>query len=107
MSDKMALAAIPIAAVCTFLLRALPFVAFAGERKMPLWLERLGGKLPAAIMAVLVIYCLKAARTNPLGTGIRQLIAAAVVAVSYKWRHNTLLSIFLGTAAYMLLLRFL
>lgn len=105
MSDKMALAAILIAAVCTFLLRALPFVAFAGERKMPLWLERLGGRLPAAIMAVLVVYCLKAVRTDLTGTGIRQLLAAAVVAVSYRWRHNTLLSIFLGTAAYMLLLR--
>lgn len=105
MSDKMALAAILIAAVCTFLLRALPFVAFAGERKLPQWLERLGGKLPAAIMAVLVVYCLKSVRTDPLGTGIRQIIAAAVVAVSYKWRHSTLLSIFLGTAAYMLLLK--
>lgn len=105
MSDKMALAAILIAAVCTFLLRALPFVAFAGERKLPQWLERLGGRLPAAIMAVLVVYCLKSVRTDPLGTGIRQIIAAAVVAVSYKWRHSTLLSIFLGTAAYMLLLK--
>lgn len=105
MSDKMALAAILIAAVCTFLLRALPFVAFAGERKLPLWLERLGGKLPAAIMAVLVVYCLKSVRTDPPGTGVRQLFAAVVVAASYKWRHNTLLSIFLGTAAYMLLLK--
>lgn len=46
---------------------------------MRLWLERLGGRL----------------------------LAAAIVAVSYKWRHNTLLSISLGTADYMLLLRFL
>lgn len=47
--------------------------------KMRLWLERLGGRL----------------------------LAAAIVAVSYKWRHNTLLSISPGTADYMLLLRFL
>lgn len=43
MSDKMALAAILIAAVCTFLLRALPFVAFAGERKLPLSLSAING----------------------------------------------------------------
>ena len=43
MSDKMALAAILIAAVCTFLLRALPFVAFAGERKLPLSLSVING----------------------------------------------------------------
>lgn len=49
MSDKMALAAILIAAVCTFLLRALPFVAFAGERKLPLSLSAInGGIIPCS-----------------------------------------------------------
>ena len=40
---------------CTFFLRALPFLAFSGERKMPAWLDRLGHALPSAIMAGLVV----------------------------------------------------
>ncbi|MFR3493230.1 MAG: AzlD domain-containing protein [Blautia sp.] len=34
-----------------------------------------------------------------------ELAAAAVVVATYKWKHNTLLSILLGTACNMLLLR--
>ena len=31
--------------------------------------------------------------------------AVAVVALTYKWKHNTLVSIAVGTAGYMILLR--
>ena len=34
-------------------------------------------------------------------------IAVVVVAVSYKWKHNTLISIAVGTGLYMVLLRVL
>lgn len=36
-----------------------------------------------------------------MGTGVWQLLAVFVVAVSYKWKHNTFLSILLGTISYM------
>lgn len=94
---------IGVSAVITFLLRALPFIAFGG-RKMPQWLERLGQMLPAAIMAVLVVYCLKDIGGDFVGTGIPKLAAAAVVAISYKLKHNMLLSVFGGTAIYMLII---
>ena len=58
-----------------------------------------------AIMAVLVVYCLKDAFANPVKTGIPQGIGVLVVAASYNWKKNTLLSIFLGTAAVMLAMR--
>ena len=95
---------IGVSAVITFLLRALPFIAFGGGRKMPQWLERLGQMLPAAIMAVLVVYCLKDIGGDFVGTGIPKLAAAAVVAISYKLKHNMLLSVFGGTAVYMLII---
>lgn len=60
--------------------------------------------LCAAIMAVLIVYCLKDVRTDFGGKGICQLIAVAVVAFSYKWKHNTFISIIAGTACYMILL---
>lgn len=99
------LLAIFVSAVCTFALRALPFIAFNGEKTMPVWLDKLGQVLPAAIMAVLIVYCLKDAGTSLVCIAIPKFAAVAVVAVSYKWKHNTLLSIAGGTILYMVLLR--
>ena len=107
MSTTYIVLAIAVSAAVTFALRALPFAAFRGENTMPAWLERLGQTLPSAIMAVLVVYCLKGAAADFVGAGVPQLIAVAVVAVSYKLRHNTFLSILLGTGVYMALLRFM
>ena len=101
------LAAILVSAVCTLSMRALPFLIFTKNRPMPAWLYRLGKTLPMAIMAVLVVYCLKDALGDPAHTGLAQALGVAVVAASYKWRHSTLLSILLGTATVMLLLRIL
>ena len=99
--------AIFISALITFLLRALPFLLFSGDRRMPDWLSRLGAVLPSAIMAVLIVYCLKGVKSDIIGTGIPSAIAVLVVALSFKWKHNTFLSILSGTAIYMLLLRVL
>ena len=99
------LLAILVSVACTLSLRALPFLIFTKNRPMPDWLKRLGQRLPMAIMAVLVVYCLKDAFANPVKTGIPQGIGVLVVAASYKWKKNTLLSIFLGTAAGMLAMR--
>ena len=96
-----------ISIAITFFLRALPFLIFHGDRKMPPFLEKLGKTLPPAIMAVLVVYCLKQVVTEFGTYGIPQLAATAVVVVTYKWKHNTFLSIGAGTACNMLLLHLL
>ena len=89
--------AIFISALITFSLRALPFLLFSGDRRMPDWLSRLGAVLPSAIMAVLIVYCLKGVKSDIIGTGIPSAIAVLVVALSFKWKHNTFLSILSGT----------
>lgn len=93
-----------VSAAITFALRALPFVAFRNGRKMPEKLIYLGKKLPSAIMAVLIVYCLKSAVTDWKGYGVPELTSAVVVAVSYKWKHKMLVSIVLGTVCNILLL---
>lgn len=89
----------------TCALRALPFVIFKGEKTLPKQVQTLGRYLPSAIMAVLIIYCLKDIKTDFSTKGIWEMVAVIVVAVSYKWKHNTFLSILLGTLSYMILLR--
>ena len=99
--------AVLVSAACTLFMRALPFLFFQGNKPLPAWLERLGKVLPSAIMAVLVVYCLKDAVLAPREKALPQALGVAVAAASYKWKHSTLLSILLGTATVMLLLRIL
>lgn len=105
MSNAYILSAIAVSALITYFLRSAVFVFFSGSRKMPAWLEELGGVLPSAVMGVLIINCLKTIRTDFTGSGIKGILAAVITAVSYKWKHNTFLSIILGTALYMILIR--
>ena len=64
---------IAIASGITFLIRAFPFLVFK-KRQMPAFLKEIADKLPPAIIAVLVIYCLK----GPLTVLDTETIAAAI-----------------------------
>ena len=94
-----------VCSAVTLFLRALPFVFFGGKGGVPPRIERLGRALPPAIMAALVVYCLRGVLFGSLADGAYQLIAGAVVVLVHLWKRNTLLSIAVGTAAYMLLIR--
>ncbi len=105
-----------IAAFVTLALRAFPFVVFGGARTMPEKVKKVVDRMPPAIMAVLVIYCIKAdilglreAITNLDGSNICSVIATAisllVVVIVHLWRRQTLLSIGAGTVIYMVLIR--
>lgn len=103
-----------IAFAITFSLRALPFILFNGNRKMPEKLEHLGKTLPATIMAVLIVYCIKDAvmsLTDIAHFGWEKFAAVLVVGLVYKSRLSkkylsqnmrTFLAIVIGTAAYMI-----
>lgn len=90
-------------AVGTALLRFLPFVLFSkGTPKAVLYL---GKVLPAATMAMLVVYCLRNVSFVHAPYGIPEAISVLLTAVLYKWRHNTLLAILAGTICYMVCVR--
>ncbi len=93
------------ASALTILLRALPFLLFGGGRPMPPLVRYLGGALPAAIIAILVIYCIRSVVPFSLSGSVPQLLALGAVAALHLWKRSTLLSIFGGTALYMVLIR--
>lgn len=93
-----------VCAVCTQLERALPFLVFKG-RQVPKVIRYLGQILPMAVMATLVIYCLRGITFTAAENFAPQLIAVACTVALHLWRRNTLLSIFGGTACYMLLVQ--
>ena len=87
----------------TQILRFLPFAVFSrGTPKPVLYLGRV---LPAATMAMLVVYCLKNVNFSGLDAWAPEALAVGLVVGLHKWKHNTLLSIVGGTAAYMLLVQ--
>ena len=95
---------IAVIAVVTYLLRSLPFLVFSGG-KTPAFVTYLGKVLPYAIMGMLVVYCLKDTTVLSWPYGIPELLACIVVVLLHLWRRNTLLSIAVGTACYMVLIQ--
>ncbi|MBP3656945.1 MAG: AzlD domain-containing protein [Clostridia bacterium] len=100
-----ALCIVLVCAGVTAVLRALPFLFFGGKNGAPRMVLALGRVLPPAIMAALVVYCLKGVPFGSLEDGAKQLIAAAAVVALHLWKRSTLVSIAGGTALYMMLIR--
>ena len=96
---------VAVAAVVTAALRFIPFFIFGGKKEPPAYINYLGKVLPGAIMAMLVVYCLKSVSFTSVSGFLPELIASAVVVGLHIWRRNTLLSIIGGTVVYMLLVQ--
>lgn len=105
MTDMHALLMVAIMALVTFLLRFIPFLVFPADKKTPAVITYLSNALPCAIMGMLVIYCLKDVSLFTGNHGIPEAICVILVVLLHKWKHNSLLSIFVGTVVYMLLIQ--
>ncbi len=106
MTDLHAAAMIAVIALVTAGLRFLPFLIFGENRKTPPLITYLGQVLPYAIMAMLVVYCLKDVSLLCAPFGIPELLGCGIVALLHIWKRSTLLSIGAGTVCYMLLVQF-
>ena len=106
-----AVAAIAVMALVTLVTRALPFLLFDRGENPPKVILYLGKVLPPAIIAMLIVYCLRNLAFSPsfelaaLGGWLPQLLAVAAVVLLHLWKRNNLLSIFGGTVLYMVLVQ--
>lgn len=94
---------IAVMAIVTMLLRFLPFIIFT--KNTPEYISYLGRVLPAALIGMLVIYCLKDVSIVTAPHGLPELIAALAIVALQVWKRNSLLSILAGTVVYMLLVQ--
>lgn len=94
-----------VMALVTALLRFLPFLVFRNSEKRPAVITYLGTVLPYGVMGMLVVYCLKNVSLLAASHGLPEFLAVAAVAGLHIWKRNTLLSIFGGTAFYMVLIQ--
>ena len=98
--------AIAVMALITALLRFLPFLIFKGKASTPPIVEKLGRLLPSAVIAMLVVYCMKDVHFSGAAGYMPALLASLLVGVLHIWKRNTLLSVTSGTVCYMLLVQF-
>jgi len=105
MNTSHSLLIVLVVTVMTLATRALPFLIFGGKKQPPKAIMYLGRVLPCAIMAMLVVYCLKNVSLTAWPHGIPEAIGVALAAALHVWKRNTLLSIAASTVVYMLLVQ--
>ena len=92
-----------VSSICTAAVRFLPFVIFIGNKEIPPKVQYLGEILPSAIIATLVVYCLKDISFVRPPNGIPEILSVALVAFLQYKRGSVLLSIGGGTLFYIFL----
>lgn len=92
-------------AIGTMVTRALPFVIWSGERKTPPYILWLGNVLPYAIMAMLVVYCLRNVDFGTTSSYVPAAISVVVTGGIQAWKRDSIMSIIVGTVCYMVLIQ--
>ena len=85
--------------------RIVPVLIFGRGEKVPEFILYLGRVVPDTAMGLLIVYCLRDVPVFDAPHGLPELIALAVVAVSYIWKRNTIFSVVIGTALFMFLVQ--
>lgn len=96
------LSAILIAGLITWMLRAVPFMMLASLRNSRL-LAYIGERMPVGIMAILAVYTLQGTELTSFSAVGATIIALGVTIGLHIWRRQMILSIFGGTAVYVVL----
>ena len=99
------LASIFVMSIVTFFTRALPFLLFDRGDHPPKIVLYLGKVLPPAIIAILIVYCLKGVTFATVGGWLPTLLAGLTAVLLHLWKGNDLLSIFGATGLYMVLVQ--
>ena len=100
-----AVAAIAVLAVVSFLTRALPFLLFDRGDHPPKLVLYLGRVLPPAIIAMLIVYCMKGVSFSTPAGWVPTLLAGGAAVLLHIWKGNDLISIFGATGLYMVLIQ--
>lgn len=105
MNHSYAIAVVIIASLCTLFTRALPFLIFGRKKELSPMIRFLGNALPAAVIAILIVYCVRNTEFLVPASLLPQLISIVVVVLLHVWKRNNLLSIGVGTICYMVLVQ--
>ena len=104
-NPKHALLIIIVMGIATMATRLLPVLIFGNGKKVPEYILYLGKVVPYTAMGLLIVYCLKDVSVFEAPHAIPEAIALAIVSVSYLWKRNSILSVVIGTLAYMVMVQ--
>ena len=96
---------VALCSAATVITRFLPSVVFSGKGESPKYIQYLGKALPAAIFALLVVYCFKNVDILSGSHGIPEAISLFTVILLHLWKRKILLSMAGGTLCYMTLVQ--
>lgn len=89
----------------TIFTRSIIFVIFQPNQKIPDFVIYLGKVLPAAAIAMLVVYSLKDSHFIQYPYALPEFTAIIAIVILHRWKRNVLLSIAGGTLIYMWLVQ--
>lgn len=92
-----------VIAIANIITRFLPY--FIVPKKIPSFLDYISNILPSAIIAMLVVYCLRYTSFEGPFYGIKELIAILVVAILHLSIKIPIVSILGGVMVYMILIQ--
>ena len=101
------LSAIIVMAIVTFGTRVAPFILYGKDKPTPKYIVYLGNYLPPAVIAMLIIYCLRNVNLSAFPFGIPEVIGVVSVVILHIWKRNNLISIIGGTVLYMMAVQFI
>jgi len=93
--------------LATQLTRWGPFLLFRNTKELPGFIKYLSTVLPLAVLAILVVYCLKDLSFNQPKILVANALSIALIFFLHLWKRKVLLSILGGTVCYMILLQLL
>ena len=100
-----AMLVILVMGIVTLATRILPVLIFGQGKKVPDYILYLGKVVPYTAMGLLIVYCLKDMSLFASSHALPELLALAIVSGTYLWKRNTIFSVVIGTAVYMLMVQ--
>lgn len=91
----------------TLATRIVPVLLFGRGEKVPDYILYLGKVVPYTAMGLLIVYCLRDVPVLEAPHALPELIAMTAVTVTYLWKRNTIISVVIGTALYMMMIQLL
>ncbi|MBP3870242.1 MAG: AzlD domain-containing protein [Faecalicoccus sp.] len=101
---KHAFIVILVMGLVTLATRIVPVLIF-DRKEVPDIILYLGNVVPYTAMGLLIVYCLRDVSPFTGNHMIPEIIALAVVSLSYLWKRNTIFSVLIGTILYMVLVQ--
>ena len=105
MSSLKIVAIILCSGLCTFGYKSHTILIFRDNKKPPEIISYLGEKSTSAIVAILVVYCLKGAVNSDFISNLTLFVGVATTVITHLIFKNTILSVFVGTVCYMIFIR--